>query len=300
MISFIIVNYNTKDLLDKCVAGLLEINVEKEVIVVDNASWDGSAQMIEEKYGGVAKVVLIKSSENVGIAASHNLALQKARGEYLIFLGTDAYPTEKNIMGLLEFMDVHTDVGIASPKLVLRDGSMDKDAHRGFPTPWTAITHFSYLDRLFPKIRLFNGYYLGSADFSKPHEIDVCICHFMFVRREAQDKVGLWDEDYFVYGEDVDFCYRIKQAGFKIMFVPDVEVLHYKGATVGRKTSIDIKTAANTSDEVKQRMLRETTRAMRLFYEKHYAKIYPKWLTGLVILGITLLGKLRIVLGVNK
>ena len=124
-----------------------------------------------------------------------------------------------------------------------------------------------------------------------PHEIDLCIAHFMLVKRQVQNEVGLWDESFFVFGEDVDMCYRIKKAGWKLVYLPQFEVLHYKGFGIGiRKESKDISKA---SLETKKRMKRETTRAMKLFYEKHYTKVYPKSLTKIVLFGIDILSRLR-------
>jgi GT2 family glycosyltransferase len=192
-------------------------------------------------------------------------------------------------------MDHNTHAAIVTPRLVTRDGSFDKDCHRGFPTPWTALTHFSGLSKSFPKSKYFNGYYLGYMDIFTQHEIDACISHFMFVRRNIHDVVGVWDEDYFLYGEDIDLCYRVKEAGYKVMYLGDLEVLHYKGVTVGREISSDIKTAATDDLELQRYIKKETTRSMKLFYRKHLKKRYFFVLTGIVILGINLLEFFRVV-----
>lgn len=132
-------------------------------------------------------------------------------------------------------------IGIATVALRLRDGMLDMDAHRGFPTPWASLTHFSGLSRTLPHSPFFNQYFLGGRDSTQPHEIDLCISHFLFVRRTLFDAIGPWDEDFFLYGEDVDFCYRTKAAGYKIMYLPQFTVTHYKGASVGvRKQSSEI------------------------------------------------------------
>jgi GT2 family glycosyltransferase len=291
-LSFIIVSYNTRDLLDACIKNLVNIYPNMEIIAVVNGDADGSCAMVSEKY---PQVTLLKM-ENNGLAAAHNVGLARATGEYLVHLGTDAYPSLEAISQIVAYMEAHPDVGLATPKLVLRDGSVDIDAHRGFPTPWAALTHFAGLDRLFPTSKLFSQYSLGYKTGSIPYEIDVCISHFMFVRKSAQVKVGLWDEDYFLFGEDVDFCYRIKKAGYKIMYLANIEVLHYKGATIGRKTSKDIKTGAALSKEVKKKLPEQSTTAMKLFYAKHYSTIYPKPVTAFVFLGIYLLSRLRALL----
>jgi len=295
-VSFIIVNYNTRELLEKCVGNLVGIYPVEEIVVVDNGSTDGSPQMIKEKFG--EKVILIETQDN-GLAAGNNLGYEKSTGDYLLYLGSDAFPRSEVINTLVGYMNEHIDCGICTAKLVLRDGSMDWDAHRGFPTPWSALTYFSHLNRVFPKSKVFNQYYLGYKDMAQPHEIDACICHFMFVRREVHSVVGKWDEDFFLFGEDIDFCYRTKQAGYKIMFLPQIEVLHYKGATIGRKTARDIKVASQSDKQMKKRVTRESTRAMKLFYQKHYSNKYPKALTDLVLFGVYLLEKIRSLFGLS-
>lgn len=295
-LSVIIANHNTRDILKSCLENLLsikkEISLEFEIIVVDNGSTDESAELVENKF---SNVILLKEA-NKGISYGYNQGIKRAKGNYYLFLGTDAFPTKESLEGITKYMEKNRNVGIATAKLVLRDKSLDMDAHRGFPTPWAAITHFSKISRLFNDSTFFNSYYLGGltyADSDSPHEIDLCISHFMFVRASVVDKIGLWDEDFFVYGEDVDFCYRVKQAGFKIMYLPEWQVVHYKGVSVGRKESKDIKTASNQSKKTKKRMRKETTRAMRLFYQKHYKEKYPKVLTSSIINAINILGFIR-------
>ncbi|KKS17305.1 MAG: Glycosyl transferase family 2 [candidate division WWE3 bacterium GW2011_GWA1_41_8] len=286
-LSIVIINYNTRDLLQKCLVNLLSIYPEKEIIVVDNGSSDGSAEMVRNEFN---EVLLIETTNN-GLAAGSNLGLERSRGDYVLYMGTDAYPTSETVSGMIEYMEENNNVGISTAKLVLRDGTVDMDAHRGFPTPWAAFTHFTKINKIFPDSRFFNRYFLGGLDMKQPHEIDLCIAHFMFIRRVVFDRIGKWDEQFFLYGEDVDFCYRTKEAGFKIMYLPQFSVLHYKGVTVGiRKQTTDISTA---SQETRKKMKKETTRAMRLFYDKHYKNKYPKWLTGIVLFGIESLSRLR-------
>jgi len=304
-ISAISSNYATKGLLEKFVNNLLGAYENIEIILVDNDSPDGSADFVQEKFGNNPKVILIRAKNN-GLAAGYNLGLQKATGDYYVFLGTDAFPTKDALEKMLEFMDEHADVGILTPKLYLRDGSVDIDAHRGFPTPWTALTHFTYLDKVFPRSKLFNGYSMGYLDFNTTQEIDACISHFMLVRPEVLHKVGKWDETFFLYGEDIDFCYRVKQVGYKIIYLGEVKVLHYKGAGVNRNTAQDIDNAMNTDFEkvsfkdqviesknvpstskwMRNKITKERTNAMRIFYKKHFMKKYPFLLTKLVLLGI--------------
>jgi GT2 family glycosyltransferase len=264
-----------------------------EIIVVDNGSEDGSRDMVKIKYAD--RVILIES-KNRGLSHGYNLGLRISSGYYICYLGTDAFPNERTIRKIRDYMDHNTHAAIVTPRLVARDGSFDKDCHRGFPTPWTALMHFSGMGKTFPKSKLFNGYHLGYMDIFTQHEIDACISHFMFIRKNIHGIIGLWDEDYFLYGEDIDFCYRVKEAGYKVMFLGDLEVLHYKGVTVGRTISSDIKSAA-AEDLIHQRFIKkESTRSMKLFYKKHLSKKYFFGVTGIVILGINLLEALRVVI----
>lgn len=286
-VSIIIVNYNTRDVLRDCLKNLKNTASDSEIIVVDNASYDSSADMVEKEFSFVK---LIRTQNN-GLSAGYNFGIKQSTSDYLLFLGTDCFPEKDTIIGVLEYMESHPNVGVATCKLLLRDGKLDMDAHRGFPTPWAAFTHFSGLGKLFPDSELFNSYFLGYQNFEREHEIDLCISHFMMVKRQVFEKVGLWDEDFFVYGEDVDFCYRVKQAGIKIMYLPKWKATHYKGVTVGiRKESVDVATA---SGQTKSRMKKASIEAMKIFYKKHYINRYPKFVNWLVFSGIDLLTKIR-------
>jgi GT2 family glycosyltransferase len=292
-LSCIIVNYNTRELLKDCIENLLQVKKEipeTEIIVVDNISTDNSVEMVEKTFGD--KVTLVRNPENK-LPAGHNLGFKASKGDYIMHVGTDAYPTAFALKKLMEYMDNHKDVGISTAKIVLRDGSLDMDAHRGVSTPWSSLMHWTYMDRLFPKSKLTNGYFLGYKDFSKPHEIDVCISHFMLVQREAYEKTGLWDETYFMYGEDLDFCYRMQEAGYKIMYIPTVEVLHFKGAGVGRKTTADLNNKSRRDKKHLAKVRTATIAAMKLFYKKHMEKKYPAPVNWLVYFGIYCLETFR-------
>lgn len=291
-LSIIIVNYNTVNLLRDCINNLTGINPNYEIIVVDNGSTDGSAHMVENEFSDDPRILLIKN-ENKGIAHANNLALKHASGKYILHLGTDAYPKPYVIKELMLYLERFPGVGIVTARLVTRSGAPDMDAHRGFPTPWAALTHFTKISRVFSKSKLLNQYFMGWLDLYTDHEIDLCISHFMLVNKQVYEDIGGWDEDFFVFGEDVDFCYRVKQHGWKIMYLGHLEVLHYKGAGVGRKTSSDIKTASNTSPETRKRMKMATVSAMKMFYKKHYARKYPVYVTFPILLSITILGLIR-------
>lgn len=286
-LSVVIVNYNTKDILRECLINLKGKYENMEVIVVDNSSTDGSLEMLKADFPWVLSI----SSENKGLAHGYNVGVANSGGDYVLFLGSDAFPKSADLSGLIDYMEFNGLCGIATPKLVLKTGQIDMDCHRGFPTPWASFTHFTGLEKLFPKSEVFGQYFLGYKDLNSEHEIDLCIAHFMLVKKQTLTKVGEWDENFFVYGEDVDYCYRVKEAGWKINYVPQFEVLHLKGVSVGvRKESASITKASPTT---KKRMKQESVNAMRLFYKKHMEKKYPAHINWLVNVGISLLQKLR-------
>lgn len=287
-VSVVIVNYNTCALLRECLHHLCELDEAREIIVVDNASGDGSVEMVRSEFPGVQLVAL---EENRGLSAAYNCGVARAAAPFVLHLGSDAFPEAGTIAGLARYLSAQPDVAIATAQLRLRDGSLDRDAHRGFPTPWASFTHFSGLSKLFPRSPRFNRYFLGHLPTDEPHEIDLCISHFMFVRKSLFAEIGPWDEDYFLYGEDVDLCYRAKAAGYKVMYLPQFQALHYKGASIGvRQQSADISPA---SAETRRNTAAWSTDAMRLFYQKHLRATQPWWVNALVPLGIRALGVVR-------
>jgi len=282
-LSIIIVSYNTKEFLKKCLESIKNANSKfnYEIIVVDNDSSDSSLEMLEKEFPDIS---LIKNKENLGFSRANNQGVKKAKGKYLLFLNPDTVLNKDTLPTLMKFMERNKDVGISTCRLVMPNGKIDDACHRGFPTPWNAFCHFSGLSRMFPKIKLFSGYSLSYLNFEEIHEIDACAGAFMLVRREAGEKIGWWDEDYFFYGEDLEFCFRIKELGYKIYYIPDVSVFHYKGVSGGiKKNSKNISTA-----DIKTRRLATNARfnAMKIFYKKHYMDKYPKLITWLVMQGI--------------
>lgn len=273
-VSIIIVSFNTKDLLRACLATLQEAK-NWEIIVVDNASNDGSEKMVEQEF---PKVKLIKNKQNRGFAAANNSGLKVARGRYLLLLNSDTEVPQGAIDEMKTFMDEHADVGVSTGRLILPNGKMDKASHRGFPTPWAALSYFVGLEKLFPRSKFFAQYHQGYKNLNEPHEIDSPSGAFYFLRREVYESVGPLDEDYFMYGEDLDWSYRIKLAGWKIYFYPKVTILHRKKQS-GR----------SSADPVLQKKTRGYFYdTMKLFYKKHYAHRYSPLVTALIEVGIGL------------
>lgn len=307
-LSIIIVSYNTKDFLLGCLQSIKEADlrgISTEIVVVDNASTDGSVETARKSIKGIMSATgitgfVIENKENLGFAAGNNIGVKKASGGYVLFLNPDTVLSENAIKEVFNFMEKHKDVAAASPKLELPNGQLDEASHRGFPSPWNAFCHFSGLRKVFPKNRLFAGYTMGwLLDNKEPHEVDSVSGAFFFVRREAGEEVGWWDEDYFWYGDELDFCYRLKEKdlsagrqGWKVFFLPQIKVLHYRGVASGIKGhSREISTATK---ETRLRSARASIQAMRIFYKKHYKDKYPFFMTWLVFAGMRLLENLRV------
>lgn len=285
-LSIIIVNYNAEAFLRECLLSIrkhVSNKITYEVIVVDNVSSDGSVAMVREEFKDVS---LIANEKNVGFSRANNQGVKKSRGRHVLFLNPDTVIQEGTLETMVNFMDRERQAGGATCYLEMPNSKLDDASHRGFPTPWNAFCHFSGLARVFPRSLFFNGYNLGWRDLDKTHEIDALAGAFMIVRRTAGEQVGWWDEDFFFYGEDLDFCYRLKGAGWKIFFVPEVRILHYKGVTGGiRKESEGLTTA---DKETKRRATKARFDAMRIFYEKQYKDKYPGFVRGLVLSAIAI------------
>lgn len=270
-ISIIIVNYNGYFWLEKCLESfqnLREWNRDSkktavEVIVVDNGSTDDSAQKTEKNFSWVN---LIRTNKNLGFAGGNNVGIQKASAPLIMLLNSDTeFFPQTSLQELLENF-AQKDIAVVTPKIVLADGSLDHASHRGFPTPWNALAYFSGVAKYFPSSRLFAGYEMGWEDLSTRHEIDACSGAAMIVRKSAIDEVGLLDESFFMYGEDIDWCFRFKQKGWKVIYDPVMTVLHHK-----HKSGLGKKGAWET----KLRTTEAFYDSMKQFIRKSYGQRYP-------------------------
>lgn len=291
-LSVVIPSHNTKDLLRDCLESIFRLTdtAPLEVVVVDNASSDGSREMVSKDFPLAG---LIINGSNLGFAKAANQGWKASRGSLVLFLNSDTkvkgYDTFQKV---IEYCKENGSTGALSGKLVLRSGRLDPDAHRGFPTPWSSLSFFSGLEKLFPRSKLFGQYHQGWKDLDTIHEIDAGCGAFLVVRRTVLEAVNGWDESYFFYGEDIDLCFRIKEAGWEVVYYPFIDVLHYKGASSGlRKETKDIVT---TKKDTLLKVAGASVKAWERFYKKFYQGKYPFYITRLVLTGIRLKGFLRI------
>ena len=225
-VCIIIVNWNTKKLLLDCIRSIHETvkNISFEIWLVDNASTDGSLEAVKQNYPDVN---IIRNKKNLGFAAANNMALERMRGQYVLLLNTDTILTNGAVEDLFDFMEKNSDAGMACGQLLNKDGSKQNSV-ANFPGIHSLICNESLLQILFPK--KFPG---KRREYKKPVEVDSCIGACLMVRKKAMDEVGLLDKRYFFFFEETDWAYRMKQAGWKIYFVPSAKIFHIQGQTVG-------------------------------------------------------------------
>ncbi|MFQ5611439.1 MAG: glycosyltransferase family 2 protein [Anaerolineae bacterium] len=273
-LAIIIVNYNTRDLLRECLRSIYDGKggLKVAVCVVDNASPDGSADMVRAEF---PQADLIASQTNGGFAYANNLGLRhygfgknsSTLPRYVLLLNPDTKLPAQALPAMVEFMDGHPNVGAAGPKLVLPDGSLDLACRRSFPTPEVSFYRMVGLSKLFPNHPRFGRYNMTYLDPDQPAEVDSVVGAFMLVRREAIAQAGLLDERYFMYGEDLDWAFRMKAAGWSVYYNPAVTVLHVKRASSRHSSKAQV----------------EFYRAMDIFYREHYAAETPWWLHWLIV-----------------
>ncbi len=236
-LSIIIVNYNVKHFLEQCLNSVFNAiqGVDAEVIVVDNNSVDGSIQMIEEKFHNV---ILIANKDNRGFSKANNQGIDISKGEYVLLLNPDTIVEEDTFEKCIQFMDEHPDAGGLGVKMLDGKGRFLPESKRGLPTPSAAFYKMFGLSKLFPKSKIFSSYHQGYLNENETHSIEILSGAYMFMRKEALDKVGLLDEDFFMYGEDIDLSYRIIKGGYKNYYFPETRIIHYKGEST-KKNSVN-------------------------------------------------------------
>ena len=255
-LSVIIVNYNVEHFLEQCLNSVLKASqkINVEVFVVDNNSSDGSIEMLEEKF---PNVILIANKDNKGFSSANNQAIKIAKGKNILLLNPDTVVEERTFEKVIDFMDSHDDCGGLGVRMVDGKGDFLPESKRGLPTPLVAFYKIFGLSRIFPKSKKFGAYHLGYLDEYEINQIDVLSGAFLCISKSALEKVGLLDETFFMYGEDIDFSYRITQEGFKNYYFPETTIIHYKGEST-KKSSINY--------------VFVFYKAMVIFAEKHFSK----------------------------
>jgi GT2 family glycosyltransferase len=264
-----IVNWNTRDEIDGCLASLFaQAGVEFEVYVVDNASSDGSAEFIKERY---PKVKLIENDSNLGFARAQNQAIHESKGRYVMLLNPDTVlPETDTLAKLVSFADSHPDIGILGPKIENPDGSLQLSA-RKFPTMGTGLFRRTPLGKLFPNNRFVREYMIWDWKHNETRNVDWVSGAALVIRREALEDIGPLDPGFFMYCEDVDWGYRAKLHNWKVTYYPMTKVVHQIGAA---------------SDHAPVRMIYQHHRSMLRFYLKHYARGWNILLAPVVISGL--------------
>jgi len=278
-LSVIIVSYNVRAYLEQALHSITKAlsNISSEIIVVDNASWDGSVAMLHKQF---PRIRVLANSKNVGFAKANNQAIQLAKGKIISLINPDTLVREDTFSTCLEYIHEHADVGALGCKILNPDGTLQLACRRHFPTPWIAFTKIIGLSTLFPKTKMFGQYNLTYLNPDKISEVEALSGSFMLVRKAVIDEVGLLDESFFLYGEDLDWCYRIHQKGWKIIYLPHTQIIHYKGQST-QKAALD--------------NLRIFYQAMQLFARKHFRKKGYTLFYWIILLGIWLRGMLSFI-----
>lgn len=269
-VSVVIVNYNVRNFLEQCLQSVIAAckGFDHEIFVVDNHSVDGSQAMVKSSF---PEVRLIENNRNLGFSKANNQALRLAQGQYQLVLNPDTLLEEQTIRKCIEFMDSHPEAGALGVKMINGRGKFLPESRRSLPTPSVAFYKMFGLANLFPRSKRFARYHMGFMPVDKTHPVEVLSGAFMFLRKEALEKAGLFDEDYFMYGEDIDLSYRLLKQGFVNYYFPETTIIHYKGEST-KKSSINyVKTFYS---------------AMLVFIHKHFSHQQNSLFYFLLKLGI--------------
>lgn len=255
-LSVVIVNYNVSYFLEQALLSVQKASqgIDVEVFVVDNNSVDGSNQMVRTRF---PEVKLIENKENVGFSRANNQAIRLSNAEYILLLNPDTVLEEDSLVKCCDFMDKHPEAGALGVKMLDGKGNFLPESKRGLPTPMVAFYKIFGLSKLFPKSKTFGRYHLGFLPENEINEIEVLAGAFMLLRKETLDKIGLLDEDYFMYGEDIDLSYRVIKGGYKNYYYPEARIIHYKGEST-KRTSVNY--------------VFVFYKAMIIFAQKHFSK----------------------------
>jgi GT2 family glycosyltransferase len=254
-LSVIIVNYNVEYFLEQCLNSVLKAmkGIDSEVIIIDNNSVDGSLKMLKDKF---SQLKLIDNKENFGFSKANNQGIRIAKGDYILLLNPDTIVEEDTFTKVIEFMDLNPQAGGLGVKMLDGKGRFLPESKRGLPTPASAFYKMFGLSKIFPHSPIFAAYHQGHLSMDQTNSIEVLSGAFMLLRKSALDKVGLLDEDFFMYGEDIDLSYRLLKGGYKNYYFPETRIIHYKGESTKKNTVNYIYVFYN---------------AMVIFAKKHYS-----------------------------
>jgi GT2 family glycosyltransferase len=287
-LSIIILSHNVSALLKKSIESVYSTYGKNvQIIVVDNASTDDSVDLIKKDF---PEINLIESKTNTGFSVGNNLARKSATGDIILFLNPDTEIKGRAISKCLEILAEHASIGAVTCQVMLSNGKMDYSCHRGLPTAWNTFCYWTGLSKLFSKSQYFSGYKATYLNTNESHYIDCISGTFLMIKKEILDKINWWDEDYFWNGEDIEICYEIKKAGYKIWYESGESIIHYKGSSSGLQST----SKGYASKETKVRSAKSAARAMRIFVGKHWKELGPAPLMVLVRFGINLLEKYRL------
>jgi GT2 family glycosyltransferase len=272
MLSIVIVNYNTQRLLQSCLESIYAgaNGTPFDVWIVDNNSRDSSVEMVKSRF---PKVKLIENKANIGFSRANNMVISRSASEYVLLLNPDTLVIGDSIDRMVKFMNEHPQVGISGCKVLNADRTLQLACRRSIPTPKVAFFRLIGLSRLFPRSQAVAKYNLTYRDPDETHDVDAVSGAFLMIRRRAVEDIGLLDERFFMYGEELDWCLRAKRAGWAVMYHPRAEIVHYKGES----TKYNSRKAAL-----------EFYRAMYLFHKKHFAKDHSPLANFLIYAGICL------------
>jgi GT2 family glycosyltransferase len=253
-LSVVIVNYNVQYFLEQALRAVQKAaqNIDCEVFIVDNNSKDGSVEMVRRKF---STYILIENTTNTGFAVANNQAIRRAKGEYVLLLNPDTVVEEDTFQKCIDFMDAHPQAGALGVRMIDGSGTFLPESKRGFPSPFTAFCKTFGLSALFPSSKIFNQYYLGHLSEHETNKVEVLAGAFMWMRRSVLEEIGLLDEDFFMYGEDIDLSYRVTKSGFFNYYFPETSIIHYKGEST-KKGSLNY--------------VRVFYQAMIIFAKKHF------------------------------
>jgi GT2 family glycosyltransferase len=287
-LSVIILDYNALAHLQKLFSSicLSKLVTNIEVILVDNDSRDNSLNIIKNSHYHHPHIHFryLQNGANIGFAAGNNRAVDISHpdSKYVLFLNPDTTVEPDTFQGMINYLDQHSSIDAATCNVILvQTGKTQPESHRDFPTPLNAFLHFSGLSS-----RL---YFMEYLDYTKPQKIHCCVGAFIMFKRKVGEKIGWWNEKYFMYGEDLDICYKVHQMGYSLYFVPHFRINHYQGVSSGIKKA---KSAA--SRETKIRSAKATTNAMRIFYQENLLDNYPSFFHPIILTGIQLLETYRV------